>query len=284
MKRLLYIIILLGAILISAVGSLKWRQISDVTTTLTEINYIHGLTSAIQTQLNAKPDTSEVNLIINNINPHDSVWFKDETYNRELIDSLVISTGTSRLLLDLKRIGSAVVSVPYGATTYGAAGSAITSGRVYAVMHVITDTTTVTGVEYGQSVATPNFYARTAYNGFEICSYSEGVITQIAQTVSDSTIFKTYGYKRKAFPAPITLNPGIYYVRALWQASTVVAAPSIALYNAANVADLDAVVLGTSLKTSFYRSSQTSFVTPYTVTSGFGASLPVALNLYYTAP
>lgn len=68
----------------SAVSSLKWRQISDVTTTLTEINYIHGLTSAIQTQLNAKPDTSEVNLIINNINGYTAV--------HSIIDSLLNGT------------------------------------------------------------------------------------------------------------------------------------------------------------------------------------------------
>jgi len=57
MKKGIIIICLLGLFLTAAVTSLRWRQISDVTTTLTEVNFIHGLTSAIQAQLNSKLDT-----------------------------------------------------------------------------------------------------------------------------------------------------------------------------------------------------------------------------------
>lgn len=76
MKRLLYITILLGVVLISAVSSFKWRQISDVVTTLTEINYLHGITGKPLTRSSAD---SIYNQIANNINPHDSVYYKDES-------------------------------------------------------------------------------------------------------------------------------------------------------------------------------------------------------------
>ena len=82
MKRLLYITILLGVILMSAVSSFKWRQISDVVTTLTEINYLHGITGKPLTRSSAD---SIYNQILNNVDPHDSVWYKDETYHKDTL-------------------------------------------------------------------------------------------------------------------------------------------------------------------------------------------------------
>lgn len=60
MKKITLIICVIGIMLMSAVSSLKWRQISDVTTTLVEINRIHGLTSSVQDQLNSKADTVNI--------------------------------------------------------------------------------------------------------------------------------------------------------------------------------------------------------------------------------
>jgi len=109
MKRLLYITILLGVILMSAVSSFKWKQISDVTTTLTEINYIHGLTSAIQAQLNAKPDTSDVisateadakYLQLTDTIPFSSIAYnkrETEILNRHGSDSLWFNTSNHKL-------------------------------------------------------------------------------------------------------------------------------------------------------------------------------------------
>lgn len=278
MKRLLHITILLGVILMSAVSSLKWRQISDVTTTLTEINYIHGLTSAIQTQLNAKPDTSEVNLIIDNINPHDSVYFKDETYTSSQINALVVGAKKSDLALDLQAMGNDVVSVPYSAITYGTTGAAISSGRVYGVMHIVREAITVTGVEYGQSAVAPSFTANN-YNGFDLCSVSAGVLTQITKTVNDANLFTTFGYFRKAFPEPVVLQPGIYFVRALWCSSATTTAPALAICALSGTSDMN-TILGTQLKTSFYRSSQTDLVTGETLSGTQPSSLMVALHLY----
>jgi len=60
MKKSIIIICLLGVILTAAVTSLKWRQISDATPTVTEINFVDGVTSAIQAQLNSKVDTIDL--------------------------------------------------------------------------------------------------------------------------------------------------------------------------------------------------------------------------------
>lgn len=58
MKKSIIIICLLGLFLTAAVTSLKWRQISDATPTVTEINFVDGVTSSIQTQLNSKAATA----------------------------------------------------------------------------------------------------------------------------------------------------------------------------------------------------------------------------------
>jgi len=59
MKKTITIICLLGLFLTAAVTSLKWRQISDVTPTITEINFVDGVTAPIQQQLNDKPNISD---------------------------------------------------------------------------------------------------------------------------------------------------------------------------------------------------------------------------------
>jgi len=62
MKKGIIIICLLGLFLTAAVTSLKWRQISDAIPTVTEINFVDGVTSAIQTQLNSKLDTASADV------------------------------------------------------------------------------------------------------------------------------------------------------------------------------------------------------------------------------
>jgi len=88
-------------ILFGAVSSLKWRQITDVITTLTEINYVHGVTSAIQTQLDAKPDTSNVitptEADAKYLQLTDTIPFSSIAYNRTEVDVLLKSIPMQRV-------------------------------------------------------------------------------------------------------------------------------------------------------------------------------------------
>lgn len=194
-------------------------------------------------------------------------------YSAAEIDSLLLVVQPT-LLRDLKLIGSTIKSIPYGATTYGATGSAITSGRFYGVMHIVRDTITVTGVEYG--ISNSPALVDGGYNGFDVCSYSAGVVTKITET-ADGDVFASFGYFRKAFPAPIVLNPGIYFVRAMCNGTGTL--PALTFAAQAAMGDLT-TILGTSVRTSFYKSSETTLVSPFTLSGGSGSSLPLALHLY----
>jgi len=88
MKKIILIICLLGIFLMAAVTSLKWRQISDVTTTLTEINFVHGLTSSIQTQLNGKINTADADARYLQIANGDTADYLSATETQTKIDSI----------------------------------------------------------------------------------------------------------------------------------------------------------------------------------------------------
>lgn len=84
MKRILLFIFIISIVLMAArVSVVKWSQISDVNTTLDEINRIHGLSSSVQDQLNGKVDT------VDSIDPDD--FFNDYTKNNSiaLVDSIL---------------------------------------------------------------------------------------------------------------------------------------------------------------------------------------------------
>ena len=65
------------------VSVVKWSQISDVNTTLDEINRIHGLSSSVQDQLNGKVDT------VDSIDP--DTFFNNYTKDNSiaLVDSIL---------------------------------------------------------------------------------------------------------------------------------------------------------------------------------------------------
>lgn len=66
------------------VSVVKWSQISDVNTTLAEINYIHGLASSVQDQLNEKVDTVDSvdpDTFFNNYTKDNSIALVDSILN-----------------------------------------------------------------------------------------------------------------------------------------------------------------------------------------------------------
>jgi len=203
----------------------------------------------------------------------------DYFYLKTEVDALITEARTPKLLRDLKAIGSDVLSVPYGATTFGKTGSALTSGKYHAMLHIVEKTITVTGVEYGQTAAAS--FTGNNFNGFDLCSVDKatGVMTQIAKTENNAAIFTGTGYLKKAFLAPVELTPGLYVVRVLWSSSATTTAPSLMLCATADQSDYS-TILGTAIRTEFSRSSQTDLTTGESMSSGVGSSVMYALHLY----
>jgi len=127
-KSALIIICVLGIILMSAVTSLKWKQISDITTTAVEINRIHGISGNIETTFNK---------VSNNINPHDSVFFKNEV--------------TAFLNLKANILTGIKYVAPIGPTAMGigfAASDAFVANTVYAVKFYLPYSLTVNNLAF----------------------------------------------------------------------------------------------------------------------------------------
>jgi len=129
MKRLLYIIILLGVIFISAVSSLKWRQISDATPTVTEINFVDGVTSAIQTQLNAKVNISDLvdpTSLIDSLSAITTILDKTDNYTLQFSGVFGSSTNDLGKTITLTASTAKAVTVPTNAVAPFPIGSTIT--------------------------------------------------------------------------------------------------------------------------------------------------------------
>lgn len=255
MKRLLYITILLGVILMSAVSSLKWRQISDVVTTLTEINYLHGITGKPLTRSSAD---SIYNQIANNINPHDSVYYKDESDSRyapQINANLTNPTVTTQpagdnstkaastafvarlnrqndLILDYISLGANIKYAPMFA--YAAASSAVMTmvdGTAYSCLIDVTSDFTTTGVGLEMGSPTGNYTADN-WNGFVLFSLSGTAMTEVGRTADTPNLWKTtantLGYN--AFTSPISLTAGKYLIVGVWNASATTAPPVLATF------------------------------------------------------
>lgn len=268
------------------------------------IKNIQGL----QDSLNSKPDTSEVNLIINNINPHDSVWFKDETYHKDTIDSklskkanlyqpaLVSPTVTTQAVGDNSTkaastafvyekndwylqtcldIGISAIAMPLGSALFGSnTGSALIDGAMFKQYYKITKTSTLTGFKFVQQ--TQGVYVADNYNGIKIYSVSGGNLTEISggETANDGNLWKGANASTvtKDLPTPIVLTPGIYCIAFLWNTSDgSPTAPKLHIFNNVNS-------LGGTLRFSSYEASKTAM--PQSTTAAVGSTFFSIMGLW----
>lgn len=188
------------------VSVVKWSQISDVSTTLDEINRIHGLSSSVQDQLNEKVDT------VYSIDPDD--FFNDYTKNNSiaLIDS-IINARLGNLQLAGSKLTYTVASKTYTAQTdsadVSAYGSELVSNGAFAngtgwdnnngfitftggVAQVNTGSTTYDEISF-QTIAIEN--GKTYKVDISITSYTQGelVIGLGNQTGAKSTAMTASG-------------------------------------------------------------------------------------------
>lgn len=283
MKRILYITILLGAILMSAVSSLKWRQISDVVTTLTEINYLHGITGKPLTRSSAD---SIYNQIANNIDPHDSVWYKYETYHKDTIDSKlslkttptqviaeITAESESVILKDMNAMGlSTIKMIPIYSYHFLAANAAIADGDENFVVYRVNKTITLTGFKF--ILSTQGNYTPDNYNGISISSISGTTTTLIASTPNDTGDPNMWEasvntLRTRDLSTPVVLTPGLYAIHSIYNSSSGTA-PSLYLNG---VTSSSTSTFGMTVKAS---SKKTAVTTPSTgvdisTTTGVGS-------------
>ncbi len=182
------------------------NSIANLSTTtypsLTEISYVKGVTSAIQTQIDNKPSNNSV-------------------------------------VSAYQGLGSTVKAVPIGLnlSLNIAISTQFSNQRLWLMPVYLSATATITGVKWYQS-AIGNYTANN-YNGVGLYSVSGGTITLIASSTNDGTIWQTFAtgtWGNKAFSSPITnLVAGTYFIGALWNSSASVTTPAIQTFTSSAI-------------------------------------------------
>lgn len=220
---------------------------------LTELSYVKGVTSAIQTQINSKgsgtvTSVSALTLGTSGTDLSSSVATGTTTpvitlnvptasaSNRGVLSSTDWSTFNNKpsnnsVVLGYQGLGSTIKASPIGLnlSLNVAVSTALTTQRLHLMPVYLSAPTTITGVKWYQS-AIGNYTANN-YNGVGLYSVSGGTITLIASSTNDGTIWQTFAtgtWGNKAFSSPVSnLAAGTYFIGALWNASATVTAPSI---------------------------------------------------------
>lgn len=212
---------------------------------LTEISYVKGVTSAIQTQINNKPSNTEV-------------------------------------VSGYQGLGSSVKAVPIGLNLLlnFATATQMVTGRFLLTPIYLSTTSTITGVRWFQAII--GNYTANNYNGVGLYSVSGGVATLIASSTNDGTIWQTFAtgtWGNKAFSSPITnLVAGTYYIGALYNNSAQLTAPSLQTITSSSI--IFQVFDFTAGKLNVTLASQLTLPSPLTLSTTTGAIATNWLSLY----
>jgi hypothetical protein len=176
----------------NAIGSLS----TSTYPSLTELSYVKGVTSAIQTQLNAK-----------------------QASGNYLTDDPV--------LLGQQALGSTIKGVGLGCRSLAnlTTSLAMTDGQIYLSAYYLPFSATITGAKWFQITA--GVYTADNYNGIGLYTYSGGTLTLVASSTDDGTIWKNTGAQSKAFSSPYSASAGVYYIGFLYNSSAQTTAPSL---------------------------------------------------------
>lgn len=252
---------------IAAVTKYKLQNIEGIAPTLTptELNYVDGVTSNIQTQLNGKGDLATATEAT-------SLFYTKQ-------QSEALKNGNN-LLESLQRIGTVMKGVPNGVSINSIMNgtSPLTDGTCYYLMFDVADTVVWTGVDFVLNVA--GNYTGDNYNGFALHSVTAaGAITKITETANDANLFKATAYTlgTKAFPTPQTVLPGTYMISTHWNASATTTAPTI--YTWGTITSNMGLVMLNGNKVAGYLTSQTA--TPASTT---GTGLTVSSVMPFIFP
>ena len=219
----------------------------DTTTypSTTELSYVKGVTSAIQTQINNKPSNTDI------ISGYQGLGSTIKANPIGL--NLLLGIGTSTVLVDARLVLTPVyLSAP----------------------------ATITGVKWYQTAI--GSYTADNYNGVGLYSVSGGTITLIASSTNDGNIWQTFAtntWGNKAFSSPLSNQvAGTYFIGALWNASATTTAPSLATITSSSASIQAFDFTGGRLST--YLTAQSTLPTPLTLSTTTGVNLTHWLSLY----
>lgn len=201
--------------------------ISSLTTatypSLTELSYVKGVTSAVQTQLNGKQGAltlttfgtsgaSTINFGTNTLNI--------PNYANTSADGVNITVAYNALGSSIKGYNIPTPNCNITAT------NPPTSGNLYFIAYHLPVAATITGVKWFQP--TIGSYTANNYNGVALYSYSGGTMTLVASSTNDGTIWQTGSaniWKSKAFSSTYSASAGVYYLAFIYSSSAQTTAP-----------------------------------------------------------
>ncbi len=215
---------------INSIGSLSTATYPS----LTELSYVKGVTSSLQTQLNNK-----------------------QASGNYTTDDLVT--------LGQQGLGSTVKNVGLGCRSWtNIVGSfGMTSQQLILASVYIPFATTITGVKWWQVVQ--GVYTANNYNGVGLYTYSGGTLTLVASSTNDGNIWKggTGSMQTKAFSSTYSAAAGVYYIGAIYCTSAQTTAPQIGtgtVKNSGIIGDFT-----NSARINSHYNTQTSLTTPITI-------------------
>lgn len=220
----------------STIGSLSTATYPS----LTELSYVKGVTSSLQTQLSTKLNTTSYE------------WMQSQAFQ-------ALGSTIKGLNLAAPAISSATTSV------------ALASQTMRFVAYYLPQSVTITGVKFYQIVQ--GVYTGNNYNGVGLYSYSAGVLTLVASTTNDANFWTTTtSWVTKPFSSTYSASAGTYYIGLLYSSSAQTTAPTIAAGTAASGNAFQTVDFTNSAKIHGAIASQTSLPSPTINISTIGAN------------
>lgn len=163
----------------------------------------------------------------------------------------------------LNELGDSVKMLPLSMELGGSVLTpAMGAGNIYYNMFLVKKVTTIKSFHYVLSAKGDYTVDTTAeYNGIAIMYPSNDTLFKIAETVNNSTVWKSEAGARKTvfLPSPVTLTPGIYFIVCLYNNATQATAPSMQGIGATTFYNY---ILPNSMKLAGYSSTSTNATIP----------------------
>jgi hypothetical protein len=190
---------------------------------LTELSYVKGVTSAIQTQINTKQATVSLTTTGST---------GASTFSSNTLNIPNYSDNDDNFTKACQLLGSTVkgfnLGLPRGSTIL-TQNYTLVNQSVRFFAYYLPNAQTITGVKWYQ--VTIGSYTANNYNGVGLYTYSGGTLTLVASSTNDGTIWQTAAtgtMGSKAFSSTYSASAGIYFIGILYCASAAVTVPVLA--------------------------------------------------------
>lgn len=253
----------------SSIGSLT----TGTYPSLTELSYVKGVTSAVQTQLNGKQGS----LTLTTTGSSGAATLIGNTLNIPqysgggAVDFYTTGFGLMGSTLKGVSLSNPFIKLPFTI--------ALASGFTYLYAYYLENSYTITGCRW--CCTTNGVYTPSNYNGVGLYTYSGGTLTLVASSTNDGSCWSQgLTWKNKAFSSPYSASAGLYFVALLYSSSAQTTAPSLAgFYSEANAAVRN-YDLTNSSKTVGVLSGQTSLASSIASSSISGNTNNIGIYLY----